>query len=94
MSVRHPPRSSSTLNCVLRCVFGDLDDVEWSLRLETERLSLRNWTAGFGMARVLRMSDHPARGSVRPESGLTDDDFSPRLGRRRPPAHPARGRRA
>ena len=56
---------------------GDLDDVEWSAQLETERLSLNNWTAGFGMARVLRMSDHPAEGTVRAESGLTDDDFSP-----------------
>ena len=27
--------------------------------------------------KVRRMSDHPAEGAVRPESGLTDDDFSP-----------------
>ncbi len=48
-----------------------------SVRQETERLTPRNWTAGFGMARVLCMSDHPAEGTVRPESGLTDEDFSP-----------------
>jgi hypothetical protein len=29
------------------------------------------------MARVLRMSDHPAEGTVQRESGLTDDSFSP-----------------
>src|SRR3954447_8723753 len=29
------------------------------------------------MARVLRMSDHPAEGTVQPESGSNDDDFSP-----------------
>jgi hypothetical protein len=45
--------------------------------IAAQRLTLRNWTAGFGMARVLRMNDHPAEGSVRAESGLTDDDFSP-----------------
>jgi hypothetical protein len=43
----------------------------------TERLSRTNWTAGFGMTRVLRMSDHPGEGRVQPESGLTDDSFSP-----------------
>jgi len=48
-----------------------------SVRQETERLTPRNWTAGFGMARVLCMSDHHTEGTVRPESGLTDDDFSP-----------------
>lgn len=60
-----------------RCVVGDLDDVEWSARPETERLSPRNWTVDLGIARVLSVSDHPAAGTVRPESGLTDDDFSP-----------------
>jgi Protein of unknown function (DUF664) len=29
------------------------------------------------MARVLRMSDHPAEGAMLPESGLTDESFSP-----------------
>ena len=48
-----------------------------SVRLETERLTPRNWTAGLGMARVLCMCDHPAEAMVRPESGLTNDDFSP-----------------
>jgi hypothetical protein len=56
---------------------GGPDEVERSVRLHSNRLSTRNWTAGFGMTRVLRMSDHPAEGTTRPESGLTDDEFSP-----------------
>jgi hypothetical protein len=55
----------------------DLDDVERSVRMETERLCRSNWTARFGMARVLHMSDHHAEGTVQPESGLTDEHFSP-----------------
>ena len=38
-------------------------------------MSPGNWTVGLGIARVLSVNDHPA--AVRPESGLTDDDFSP-----------------
>ncbi|WP_257955107.1 hypothetical protein [Nocardioides sp. B-3] len=40
------------------------------------------------------MSDHIAEGVAGPESGLTDDDFAPAPGGRRPPTHPARCRGA
>ena len=55
--------------------------------LQAQRLTPRNWTAGFGMAKVLRMSDHPLRATVEMKRrGLTPEQARARS---MPPIRPS-----